>query len=1365
VGEGGAPVVELPGGEDYTITDNGSPGDPDADPPIPPRPPKTYTVSENGTVTQGETAKGGTSTTQNTNGVDTKGEATDIRAQGVIVTFTKATSTKYPNKYGFDAYTSRYPKTKGLYKKLGANYYVPYKSVAKGKVDYIIANIDISTDSIQPSDIIFKTKDGLALKKVDSTSTSYTLELKGVFTDADVEVQAVIQQNGTYQVAGAFIQYQATTKNVAVVLVNTIGANTERIKNIKEKVQQIYQQGLVSFSFTEISDFDINLHVSGDIIESGESGFAAQYTSQQRDINNKLKAHLNTNYKQNAYYIILTDKKPSTAGEKGIMPLGRQFGYIFTSNAPPSGAGGPVAHELGHGAFQLKHPFSTHSYGWAENDTDWLMDYSNSEKLPYVQWKAIQNTKLRIGVFDGDGEAESTQISSLPNGFENKDKTYTFMTLNGSFITLPPNIKQLTFVSGLDDFEPFIRYPTGALLAFTLDNEKKSAEDDERFIASTAWAPLANNDSYSVEDFEFTYKGFKSKKNQKPYIDESRKKYSGHVITFSPRSNAKRLRLTNIPQLNFEEETKVNILHTNSDYIKFNKILNGSLENKNDYAYTKTTPYDFSFALDEKLIKHFLGDHLDWNKKYLLMSKLAVLNNSFYPIIDSYYPKLDISIRTSKYAYEALNKKSPEELVPIYIKLINAVKNGVKDCTETLSNLTINTPFTSINRCIKEVSDDELKDLSVANKIIALSILTNWKVVTDNSTEVGIVRLLKFTKNKDIDALFNGLRGMSKVDNEQYLLKQLTYSVDNDHTWLGNDNYLEMLKVFTSLTLKSEKFKEQAKAYGDKLYNEYAVNFYHKDFWDNAFEIPAIAFNFPYVSSKPETKVKWVDTDSLFINIQNAIASSKFIIPITEPLTVDPFSPIWFINKSSLSMLSDYNKELPLLAPAFLAYFANDVGNTSNIIDGINAAVDVASLTSGYGVLLKGPSIVKKVYILADMLGSGVSLVTTIAADNLNQETKDWLNTLNILTAVIAVDELSGNLKNFNTLFNKVKKNQKKLPSKEEINAFLENTLSQKTTPEILAKAGKNKIQEAKVWLKHIEAEGATNSKVSNYKKKAQEARKKLNLAENIIIGVEEIRNIKKSEFIASVRNFPSDKIDEAWSMFKEENWIGLKKLFIENNLNNGWPPYYGFSKIYSPNLSISKIANGKSSMSNKFDRFQNPGDNILKGGFASPVKQKSEGIHDLHFTYNTRMLNTDIVEGSVYFKFSFSKEVTDFEIKHGDVLPWSNNIDEINLKGEQVMFTKRLQEIKNEYLKVEEAMISVKGKWRKCVFQDKEILINLQQKINAIPDVKLADELVDYINKTQKNRDLFKKAEMQDQLISAWLKFKKSKITIPNCN
>lgn len=369
--------VELAGGEDYVITDNKG---------------NQYAVDEEGNISElGQEAQGGKPTPENTEGVNQNGEATELTAQGITVTFTKADDTKY----GFDAYNSEYSNTQELYKKLGTDYYIPYKAVKNGNEDYIIAHIDISDASIVADSLVFKTQDGTAIEVLEKNSNQWKLKVTGYQKDAVKQVLATIKQGDKHQVAGAFNLYHLEEKEVDVVLVNTNNANKQAIE---QYVNQVYKQAVVKVNIVqEITDFTITPNAEGKI-DSGESGFAVNYTQQQQQINQNLRSR--ADYNSNAYYLITTDLQPSTTEEKGLMPLGRQFGYIFGKEAHT------LAHELGHGAFKLKHPFSNESYGWTRGTTNWLMDYTQGEHLPYNQWQEIHNPNIRIGIFDNDEEGE-----------------------------------------------------------------------------------------------------------------------------------------------------------------------------------------------------------------------------------------------------------------------------------------------------------------------------------------------------------------------------------------------------------------------------------------------------------------------------------------------------------------------------------------------------------------------------------------------------------------------------------------------------------------------------------------------------------------------------------------------------------------------------------------------------------------------------------------------------------------------------------------------------------------------------------------------------------------------------------------------
>jgi len=113
--------------------------------------------------------------------------------------------------------------------------------------------------------------------------------------------------------------------------------------------------------------------------------------------------------------------------------------------------------------------------------------------------------------------------------------------------------------------------------------------------------------------------------------------------------------------------------------------------------------------------------------------------------------------------------------------------------------------------------------------------------------------------------------------------------------------------------------------------------------------------------------------------------------------------------------------------------------------------------------------------------------------------------------------------------------------------------------------------------------------------------------------------------------------------------------------------------------------------------------------------------------------------------------------------MPWFDRVNETDLAGKQTMFSKKLHELSiNNFSKVR-AKVRYNGEWRKCVVEGKEVLVDLQSKINALPK-ELGDDLVDYIMQSEANLALFKQTDIQDDLIEAYLQLKKTDVQIPNC-
>ena len=250
-------------------------------------------------------------------------------------------------------------------------------------------------------------------------------------------------------------------------------------------------------------------------------------------------------------------------------------------------------------------------------------------------------------------------------------------------------------------------------------------------------------------------------------------------------------------------------------------------------------------------------------------------------------------------------------------------------------------------------------------------------------------------------------------------------------------------------------------------------------------------------------------------------------------------------------------------------------------------------------------------------------------------------------------------------------------------------------------------------------------------------------------------KGLKYEDFILTF-TATEEQYKKAYQLWGEGKWNELFDYFKAENLNNWngiiWPPSSGFARI---NKTISA-----KNYEFRIDRFQK--ESSLGGGFGSPILKNSEGIDDLVYTYDSRMLSDKISEGTYYFVFQMSHKAADVELKIGDVAPWFKK--EMSLAGEQIEFSKKLHVMDATYFKKIEAKVFFNGKWRKCVVEGKGVITELQIVFNKLP-IDVSDDLIDYINSSSKVLSDFKEAQRigkLDEMVKSYQIFRKNNIKKP---
>lgn len=493
--------IEQPGGQDVVFVDKTN---------------ETWSVSEDGKVTKGQMADGGPATSHNTNGVGSGG-VNEITSADVTVIFIKSGYYSYdeaPQNAG-GTLADQYDKVPVT----GGNaYIIPYKAISNigtYSSDIIKAKATFNTSTYTKEDIVFKTKEGIKIPFTWNTEGDVaTLSLKKQFDFGKQQIIATIKPKDStqkHEVAGVANLWHLASQEVTDINVTIVSVNNAKIApNIKDQINAIYNQAGVHFTMSAEEKLTIDntiwdLNGNGKL-DIGDSGLLAQYTEEERAIKNYFKTQ--TTYNPKTYYIFVLgeDMSPSKPGVNGFMPLKRQYGFIFNQNSQVH----TIAHELSHGIFGLKHPFT--EYNTTKGATDLLMDYGDGTAFTHMDWEKMHAPGIQLYLFqdDEDGEQISTGLEYLKD-FANRDKnnkiiSYSFITPSNKVVTLPPNVTDVNF-STYDAYYNIksgknsgSHAPLGSLLGFTLNKKYYSFK-----INDNQSAYVNTNDPKNKEKYTDTY--------------------------------------------------------------------------------------------------------------------------------------------------------------------------------------------------------------------------------------------------------------------------------------------------------------------------------------------------------------------------------------------------------------------------------------------------------------------------------------------------------------------------------------------------------------------------------------------------------------------------------------------------------------------------------------------------------------------------------------------------------------------------------------------------------------------------------------------------------------------------------------------
>jgi|GEM_PF-3345854 len=357
----------------------------------------TVTIPANGSAapTIGAPAPGGKATASNTNGMSSSGEVAQISSPDVKITFEDSKEAKY----AFDPQPENgSAKLKSSYELIptgdGKVYKVNYKAVSDLKGDdYVIARAEFSNGK-KSSDIVFKTSSGgkvdaewntsdntakiLLKKTLNFGKDAIIATVKGAPVKSAQDTTKTVE--GKSDVAGKLNVWHLTKKTpISVTLLGINGAKTPDNADAAKFLNDVYNKAGIEFTVTSQN---VKINDLPSEIESGNSDLLNVYTDGQIDIISQIEANADFKYNDKTYYVLYTGKSGQN-GYDGFMPLGGQYAFVFNNGNLKT-----AAHELGHGIFGLKHPFSTEA---ESGKTNLLMDYGNGTVLSHNDWDIIHS--------------------------------------------------------------------------------------------------------------------------------------------------------------------------------------------------------------------------------------------------------------------------------------------------------------------------------------------------------------------------------------------------------------------------------------------------------------------------------------------------------------------------------------------------------------------------------------------------------------------------------------------------------------------------------------------------------------------------------------------------------------------------------------------------------------------------------------------------------------------------------------------------------------------------------------------------------------------------------------------------------------
>lgn len=697
---------------------------------------------------------------------------------------------------------------------------------------------------------------------------------------------------------------------------------------------------------------------------------------------------------------------------------------------------------------------------------------------------------------------------------------------------------------------------------------------------------------------------------------------------------------------------------------KFNK--DGSLPKSNNkshiYHFVMTTYVPFKTEKDEKpmgRLRHFQG--LSWTAPNS--------DPAFDAVWKTFYSSKQAELAGTNNTEQ--RKVSKEEWLAGFINANQTMLAGIRK-TNPLELAAITDKPTLLAK-LKEIPEAVYAGFSAELRIRMMQILTQDAL--DNDGEKIVCALVEQTPVMQADAVIKAMREVNPFIPEQVLtnanpnagipatydhndrvgrclLRCLTDFIDDKTLGIGGtNNYHRLIKGITSLCYKTDDFKKKAQALNDSYLNaegdkipDRVIFYTYNSFWSKV----AATLVFGHVITEPKIDLS-TSYDGCGLQTEKALFFSYFWPNSTfSKLKLDPFEPIVFENQSDLGLLADWDEtpadgqKMPQptdnIMPAIILKYADDKGSNETMTDATMAAIDVASLATGYGELKAGIQGARRAWTMFDMFNSGVNLTVNLTAYD-NPTIQKILGAYNLATGAIALGRGVNSIRGY---YRNLKAARTAMSAK----AIREFLSSLKDAGDDLKRLNPENAEKIKAYLQRLKAE-AIARRLENLEKTVDELLPKLPVKPITKVFFKTADDFYNT--FDKGRKLTQAMREEVFELYKQGKWSEIEDIFKTNDINGKWPPANG-----GYNIESVQIKKGM-----KFDRYGSPvlDDNkvplfdknglpVLGGTYTSPVPMEGP------YNFEARALKGVESDYTFYYEIEVLQDLP-FGGETADVIPW----------------------------------------------------------------------------------------------------------------